>query len=68
MKNEIIDLIKEYKKTYEDSVSKKIEDAFDREKKLRIKYIYAKDKYDREKRTCMNHHNETSEVICESIV
>jgi len=61
VKNEIIDLIKEYKKTYEDSVSKKIEDAFDREKKLRIKYIYAKDKYDREKRTCMNHHNETSE-------
>jgi len=61
VKNEIIDLIKEYKKNYEDSVSQKIEDAFDREKKLRIKYIYAKDRYDKEKKKCINNHNETTE-------
>jgi len=62
VKNELIELINEYKKNYDDNISKKIEETFEKEKKLRIKYIFSKDKYDKEKRTCMTNHNETSEV------
>ncbi|KAL6624932.1 hypothetical protein U3516DRAFT_235287 [Neocallimastix sp. 'constans'] len=61
VKNELIELINEYKKNYDDNISKKIEETFEKEKKLRIKYIFSKDKYDKEKRTCMTNHNETSE-------
>jgi len=62
VKNELINLINEYKKSYEDGISKKIDETFEKEKKFRIKYIYSKDKYDKEKRACMSNHNETSEV------
>jgi len=61
VKNELINLINEYKKSYEDGISKKIDETFEKEKKFRIKYIYSKDKYDKEKRACMSNHNETSE-------